>query len=168
MAKIEVFFGDQEVINLTASVGVNGVNLKDDVMVVQAMLKYALAERSHFRKLKFPAVTGAMNDETKILIKEYQRFLRREDKNDVAVDGVIDRAIGEKPFGRRGLWTILCLNSHVLVARLLSGGDGNEIQDLCRRYPQLHSVLDNVPVGSLNLSLEPSVQRVGSLNLGLE
>jgi hypothetical protein len=168
MAKIEIFFGERELINLTASVGKNGVNLKDDVMVVQAMLKYALKEIPYFRRLKFPTPTGAMNNETKILITEYQRFLRRKDKNDLAVDGVIDRAVGEKPFGRRGLWTILCLNSHVLVARLLGGGEGNEIQDLCRKYPQLHSVLDNVPVGSLNLTLEPSAARVGSLNLALE
>jgi hypothetical protein len=168
MAKIETFFGDNELINLTASVGENGVNLKDDVMVVQAMLKYALEERPYFRKLKFPEPTGAMNDETKILIREYQRYLRRKDKNDVAVDGIIDRAIGEKPFGRRGQWTILCLNTHVLAARLYSGGEGSEIQDLCRKFPQLHSVLDNIPVGSLNLTLEPSIQRVGSLNLALE
>jgi hypothetical protein len=168
MANIETFFGDQELINLTASVGENGVNLKDDVLVVQAMLKYALEERPFFRNFKFPAPTGAINDETKALIKAYQRYLRRKDKNDVAVDGLIDRAVGEKPFGRRGQWTILCLNTHVLAARLLSGGEGNEFEDLCRKYPQLYPVLDNIPVGSLDLSLEPSIQRVGSLNLGLE
>ena len=168
MAKIEKFFGDIENINLTASVGDGGVNLKDDVMVVQAMLKYALEERPFFRKFKFPEPTGAMNRETAILIKEYQRFLRKKDKVSVSVDGVISRAIGEKAFGRRGFWTILCLNSHVVEARLLSGGEGNQFQDLCRRFPQLHSVLDDIPVGSLGLSLEPSILRVGSLNLGLE
>ena len=168
MANIETFFGDQKLINLTASVGENGVNLKDDVMVVQAMLRYALKENSYFRKQKLPAVTGAIDNETKALIREYQRFLRRKDKNDVAVDGVIDRAVGEKPYGRRGMWTILCLNTHVLIARLLSGGTGNEIEDLCRKNPQLYAVLDNIPVGSLNLSLEPSIQRVGTLNLALE
>jgi hypothetical protein len=29
-------------------------------------------------------------------------------------------------------------------------------------------VFDDVPVGSLNLSLEPSARRLGSLNLSLE
>jgi len=76
MAKIETFYGDNQLVNLTASVGENGVNLKDDVMVVQAMLEYALGEKPYFRRFKFPAVTGAMNDETKILIKEYQLYLR--------------------------------------------------------------------------------------------
>jgi hypothetical protein len=168
MANIEIFYGDRELINVTASVGENGVNLKDDVMVVQAMLKYALEEHPSYRNFKFPEPTGAINDETKALIKEYQRFLRRKENIGVLVDGVIDRAVGEKPFGRRGQWTILCLNTDVLVRRLLNGGEGNEIQDLCRKYPQLHSVLDNVPVGSLNLSLEPSAAGVGSLNLALE
>ena len=168
MARIENFFGGRQLINLTASVGKNGVNLKGDVMVVQAMLKYSVAEHPYFRRYKFPEPTGAMNDETKHLIERYQKFLRRKDKIDVAVDGVIDRAIGEKPSGRRGQWVILCLNTQVLVARLLGGGEGSEIQDLCRRYPQLHTALDDVPVGSLGLTLEPSVQGVGSLNLGLE
>ena len=40
MAKLETFFIMEE-INVTASVGKNGVNLKEDVMVVQALLKYA-------------------------------------------------------------------------------------------------------------------------------
>lgn len=168
MARIEKFFGDVDNINVSASVGKGGVNFKDDVMVIQAMLKYALAERPFFRRYKFPEPTGTINDETKILIKEYQRFLRKLDKTSVSVDGIIDRAVGEKAFGRRGWWTILCLNTHVMEARVLSGGEGNQIEDLCRKFPQLYAVLDDIPVGTLGLSLEPSIQRVGSLNLALE
>lgn len=169
MAQIEKFFGDIENINLTASVGENGVNLKDDVMVVQAMLKYALVERPFFRKFKFPEPTGAMDKETAILIKEYQRYLRKNDKLSVSVDGVISRAVGEKAFGKRGWWTILCLNAHVMEARIFSGGAGNQFEDLCRKFPQLYAVLDDIPVGTLGLSLESSVRRVvGTLNLGLE
>lgn len=166
MAKIEKFFGGFNKINVTASVGENGVNLKDDVMVVQAMLKYSMKEHPYFRGFKFPEPTGAIDDETKFLIKGYQRFLRKKDHVRVQVDGVIDRAIGEKPFGKRGLWTILHLNTHVLQWRLLNGGQGNEFEDLCRTYPQLWAVLEDVPVGSLGLSLESS--GVGSLDLGLE
>ncbi len=168
MARIEKFFGDVENINLTASVGDGGVNLKDDVMVVQAMLKYSLEEHPYFRKFKFPEPTGTMDKDTAKLIKEYQRFLRKKDKVSVSVDGVISRAVGEKAFGKRGWWTILCLNSHVLEKRLLWGGQGNHFEDLCRKFPQLHDALDDIPVGTLELSLEPSVQRTGTLNLGLE
>ncbi len=166
MAKIEKFFGGLDKINVTASVGENSVNSKDDVMVVQAMLKYALEDRPYFRRFKFPEPTGVMIAETMVLIKEYQRYLRRKFDVRVHLDGMISRAVGEKPFGSSGLWTILYLNSEVLETRLLSGGEGNEFEVLCRKFPQLWNVLENVPVGTLGLSLEPS--GVGSLNLGLE
>lgn len=168
MARIEKFFGDVDNINVSASVGDGGVNFKDDVMVVQAMLKYALEERPFFRKYKFPEPTGTMDRVTAKLIREYQRFLRKIDKASVSVDGIIDRAVGEKAFGRRGWWTILCLNTHIMEARLLGGGEGNQIEDLCRKFPQLYAVLDDIPVGTLGLSLEPSIRGVGSLNLALE
>lgn len=168
MANIEIFSGDIKNINLTASVGKNGVNLKDDVMVVQAMLKYALEERPFFRSFKFPRPTGTLTEDTSAIIKEYQRYLRRKNKLSISVDGVIDRAIGEKAFGKSGYWTILCLNSDLLETRIVRGGEGNQFEDLCRRFPQLYEVLEDIPVGSLDLSLEPSIQRIGSLNLGLE
>lgn len=170
MAQIEKFFGDIDNINVTATVGAGGVNLKDDVMVVQAMLKYALEARPYFQKFKFPEPTGVMNKETAEIIKEYQRFLRRRDNVSVSVDGVISRAVGEKAFGKRGLWTILCLNTHVMESQLLSGeAESNHILFLCRKFPQLFKVLDDVPVGTLNLSLASAAQRVvGSLNLALE
>jgi len=154
MARIETFFGNQELINLTASVGRGGVNLKDDVLIVQAMLKYALKDRPFFRDFKFCEPTGAINEETRLLIKRYQKFLRRATKVDIAVDGLIDRAIGEKPSGKNGRWTILYLNEHMLEARLLKTDQLSEFQDLAREFPQVHSVLDNLPVGSLNLALE--------------
>jgi hypothetical protein len=166
MARMEKFFGGMDKINVTASVGENSVNSKDDVMVVQAMLKYALEKRSYFRRFKFPEPTGTFDRETAALIREYQRYLRRKNNAPISVDGVISRAVGEKPFGSSGLWTILYLNSDVLEMRLLSGGEGNEFEVLCRKFPQLFAVLEDVPVGSLGLSLEPS--GTGTLNLGLE
>lgn len=166
MARMDKFFGGFNKINVTASVGENGVNSKDDVMVVQAMLKYALEKRAYFRRFKFPEPTGIMNGQTAILIKEYQRYVRRKKNAPIVVDGVISRAVGEKPFGSSGLWTILYLNSDIQEARLIDGGEGNEFQSLCQRFPQLYAVLEDVPVGTLELSLEPS--GVGTLNLGLE
>lgn len=168
MAKIEIFFETVENINLTASVGRNAVNLKDDVLVVQAMLKYALKDRSYFRDFKFPEPTGSINEETKILIREYQRYLRRKEKQDVALDGVMNRAVGVTPAGRRDYWTILSLNTHALQMRLLKGGLGNHIEDLCRQFPQLLPVVGDFPVGSLSLTLESAASRIGTLNLGLE
>lgn len=166
MAKFETFYGNIQMINVTASVGEKGVNIKDDVMVVQAMLKYSLEEHLFFRGMKFPEPTGTMDDATARLIKHYQRYLRKKDKVNVSIDGLISRAVGDTAFGKRGKWTILCLNTDVLVARLLKGGKGSEFEELCRAFPQLNSVFDDIPVGTLSLSLEPS--GIGTLNLGLE
>lgn len=131
MAKIERFpWGN--VINLTASVGENGVNLKNDVLVVQAMLKHAPEKRGAFGKVKLPEPNGVMNRFWIDIIKDYQRYLRRKQNVKVAVDGKIDRAIGETVFGRRTRWTILCLNSEIMEMRLLDGGGENEIKDLFR------------------------------------
>jgi hypothetical protein len=165
MAKIERFPGGN-VINLTASVGRDGINLKEDVLVVQAMLKYAPEKRGVFGKVKLPEPNGVMNQFWIDIIKDYQRYLRRKQNAKVAVDGKIDRAVGETVFGKRTRWTILCLNGELLEIRLLDGGADNEFRDLCRQFPQLNGILET-PIGSLDLTLEGG-SGVGSLNLGLE
>ena len=165
MAKIERFPGGN-VINLTASVGENSVNLKDDVMVVQALIKHAPEKRGVFGKVKLPEPDGIMTLQWIAIIKDYQRYLRQKKNERVSVDGKINRAIGEKVFGKRATWTILCLNAELLEVRLLNGGADNEFKDLCRRFPQLEKVLE-IPVGSLDLTLEGG-SGVGSLDLGLE
>ena len=165
MARIERFpWGN--VINLTASIGVNGVNLRDDVMVVQAMLKHAPEKRGAFGKVKLPPPTGIMTMQWIEIIKDYQRYLRQKRNEKVSVDGKINRAIGERVFGKRASWTILCLNVELLELRLLTGGAVNEIEELCSHFPQLNGIL-GTPVGSLDLTLEGG-SGVGSLDLGLE
>lgn len=167
MAMIEILSG-REVINLTAAVGSSGVNLKDDVLVVQAMLKYALRDRPFFRHCNFCEPTGVLNDATRANITEFQKFIRRVKKENIAVDGVIDRAVGEKPNGKNGEWTILHLNEHIQETCLLRGSNISEFEDLAREFPVIHSAIDNLPIGSLGLSLEPSMRGVGSLGLSLE
>jgi hypothetical protein len=167
MPQVELFFGNQN-INLTASVGEHGTNLKNDVMVVQAMLKTALEGRILFRGVRFPHPTGAINKETIKLIKQYQRY-EKESRTRITVDGRIDPAKGERRFGKCSFWTILALNSLVFERWFLSDmPHNNPIEDLCHKFPQLYTAIDDVPVGTLDLSLEPSPIRVGSLNLGLE
>lgn len=168
MAIIEKFNG-ASYINLHASVGIDGFNLASDVTVVQAMIKFAYqADHIMSGKPEFPAPTGRMTPQWIELIKEYQRYLKQKKGFRLSVDGKINRAIGNIAFGRRGEWTILCMNKHLLeVALLRSGrGEGNEFQQLCRQFPQLNKLLD-IPVGELDLTLEPS-NRIGSMNLGLE
>lgn len=165
MAKIERFTS-WNVINVTASVGENGINLKDDVMVVQAMLKHAPEKRGVFGKVKLPQPDGIMNQLWIDTIKNYQRYLRRKQNTKASVDGKIDRAVGETVFGKRTRWTILCLNSEILELKLLDGEFNKQFEDLFRHFPQLHGILE-IPVGSLDLTLEGG-SGVGTLNLGLE
>ena len=169
MAKLETFFIMEE-INVTASVGKNGVNLKDDVMVVQALLKYALPERHYFRGMKFSEPTGTMDETTLSLIKRFQIYLRKVRKLSVSVDGRIDSAKGRKAFGRKGKWTIQMLNDEALEMFLLSGSKSESyIHEICRRFPQVANAIGELPVGTLGLTLEPSAERgIGSLGLALE
>lgn len=161
---------DWNEINVSASVGNRGVNNKDDVLVVQAMLKYALEARSYFLKEKFPEPNGTMDAVTLELIRKYQRYLRRKLRIPVSVDGRIDPAKGTAAFGKKGKWTIQMLNADVMEMWLIAhGGSGNHLEDLCRKFPQVLSAIGgDVPVGTLSLRLEPAVPIVGSLNLGLE
>ena len=169
MAEVYTRYDWQE-INVTGSVGRGGVNAKNDVMVVQAMLKYALEDRAQFKNVPFPAPSGTIEEDTIQLIYKYQRHLRSRLRVRVSVDGRIDPARGERAFGSKGQWTIQSLNGDAMEAWLVfKGGGDNYIEAICRKYPQVLNALGgSIPVGGLSMSLEPSVPMVGSLNLGLE
>lgn len=169
MAKIDVI-NDFKFLNVTAPVGANGVNLKDDVIVVQALLNYSLRYRNDFRGRKFPVVSGGMDAGTLRLIKKLQDFINKSPHHqNVTADGRIDPAKGDRVAGKKRRWTILELNLLALETWLLdSARNGSPIGDVCARYPHVKEVLDN-SVGSLGLSLEGSSSvPVGSLGLSLE
>lgn len=157
-------------INVSASVGRNGVNNKSDVLVVQAMLKYGLEGRTYFKGDRFPEPSGTMDEATLNLIRKYQKYLRRRNGVSVSVDGRIDPAKGETAFGKKGKWTIQMLNADVLEWYIVFGKEGdNYIHSLCMKYPQVMGAIGgDVPVGSLGLSPESSPALVGTLNLALE
>ncbi len=169
MAKIDVI-NEFSFLNVTAPVGANGVNLKDDVVIVQALLNYSLRKRGGFRGRKFPVVSGGMDAGTLRLIKNFQDYVNDSPYHqNVTADGRIDPAKGDRVAGKKRRWTILELNYLALEMWLLDGGkNGGPIGDICARYPQAKEVLDN-SVGGLGLSLEGSSNApVGSLRLSLE
>ena len=172
MAKIEEFGENPElfnyIINVSASVGKNGVNSRDDVLIVQALLKYGAEEKHYFRNEKFPIPTGSMCQDTAKQIKSLQRFLRKNGHK-ISIDGRIDPAKGNSAYGKKGRWTIRLLNELAFEIWLLSGAkNDNYILDIARRYPQVMAVLDGIPVGTLNIPLESSSEGVGTLNIALE
>lgn len=166
MAKIMMINGF-ELINVSGSVGKNAVNFKDDVMVVQALLKYTLSHLQPFRGVNFPTPTGAIDRDTVRLIRQFQEYWNRKVKNvKLAIDARVDPVREGDTGGTLGK-TIDKLNGAAFEAWFLSGQKNeNYISDICKRFPQLNSIFTE-GVGTLGLSLEPSAPRAGTLNLAL-
>ena len=151
MAKIETFTANPnlppdhaiEFINIRASVGLNGVNRKEDVTVVQALFKCALDSHPHFKDVKFPEPNGSMTREMIEIIKKYQRFNNRKDPIKIPVDGRIDPLQnGLYVPGKRRFWTILALNSRALETSLLNGS-GDPIKAISRRWSAVGAILNS-------------------------
>lgn len=142
----------EEVINIAATVGANGVNLQEDVIVVQALLKHTLEWLSDFSEVKFPEPTGGDIKTTTQIIKKFQRYNNRAEKQAVSIDGRIDPITGIYAHGTNKYWTLYALHSKAREASLLSGS-GPPIEAICRRWSSVKAALEN-SVGSLGLALE--------------
>jgi hypothetical protein len=145
-------------INVSRSVGRGGVNSRNDVLVVQALMKYALPGRPGFHISDFSQPDGYMGPRTIRLIEKYQRFLRKNCKERISVDGRIDPGKGAIASGRKLKYTIRMLNRHALDAYAMEffkeGDGGNFIADLVRKFPEIRMAIPNLPAGSLQLALE--------------
>ena len=162
-------------INVSNSVGQGGTNYHDDILVVQALLNYVCKGRAYFANYPMPKVDGQMSPETIACIKRFQQFIRYRLKNKVSIDGRIDRATGiRNAFGKDGSWTIRQLNCEAMVVWLLNDrGSANWMIDFVSRYPKAGQYLTQIPVGTLNLTLEGgplpgSSLHNGTLDLTLE
>lgn len=142
-----------EIINVSASVGANGVNNHEDVIVVQALLKYALERNPDFRNSDFPEPSGAFIKTTAQLIKKYQRHQSRNGQK-VPIDGRIDPVRGGIfAYGSNKWWTIYALNVEAFEPALLYG-DKSPIEGICKRWAFIKPILNKNGAGSLDLSLE--------------
>lgn len=168
MAKLEMLNGFES-LNVTAAVGKHGVNLKDDVIVVQSLLKYVLEGYTNFEGEILPEPVGTMDKNTVRLIKKYQQNLNRLLKHwRLSVDGRVDPAKDGWAGGRENRrWTIVLLNEEAdMKYRQTRPTPGGYIKHLRQRFPPLDAVLES-SVGTLGLSLEPSERPLGSLSLSL-
>lgn len=142
-----------EIINISASVGAGGVNLQQDVIVVQALLKHALEPVWDFREVKFPEPTGGDIRTTTEIIKKFQRYNNRKTNQPVPIDGRIDPIKdGRYAYGTNKFWTLYALQSKALEISLFSG-NSHPIEAICRRWSAVKAALEN-SVGSLGLALE--------------
>jgi hypothetical protein len=172
MPKVETIDG-WPVINVSASVGRGGVNLREDVLVVQALFKYTLVKGEAFRGEPLPEPTGAFDRVTERTIKKYQRLAKRNygSLGNIVVDGRIDPAANGSSYlpGSNKRYTIILINAEAdLRYRCYPDrvGRGGFVNDICARYPHVEAALKN-SVGTLGLSLEGDEKRFDFMKVGL-
>lgn len=125
----------QEVLNVSASVGKDGVNSEGDVLLVQALFWEVLPHKYNIPHHILPLPTGAFDPKTASLIKKYQKLNKREK---VSKDGLINKAFGQTVHGSKRPWTILKLNYDLFEIHLLRGLNGDPIQRLMDRFTGLN------------------------------
>ena len=169
MPKIETLNGFKT-INVTAPVGKRGVNLRDDVIVVQGLFRYALEGSARFPEVASIKPNGVMDERMMRLIRKYQELARRDygSLGNVTADGRISPAKSGGVPGKNTRWTIVLLNEEADMRyhQQIGRAPGGFINDICERIPEVADVLAN-SLGTLGLSLESSAPRVGTLRLRL-
>lgn len=137
MAKIQNDAGGDEIINVGAVVGTSGSNLKDDVLVVQALLKY-LAEGSTARWTSqvIPDPDGNLDSATRQAIYDFQAYVRRNSAPYywVSLDGRIGPYKPDVQLLYKQEWTIIALNNYcgvIAAARI----EGDHVNAICRKWP---------------------------------
>ncbi len=167
MANIEIIDGVTHV-NVSTSVGRNGVNSESDVLAVQALMKFALEGRPVWHGIKFPEPTGTMDRRTQELIKHFQRHQKRITKRG-KIDGRIDPAKGLYVNGSANFWTIRALNVEAVESWAVWNRIGrNHVHAIGLLYPAFKAAIGDEGVGTLNLPLDGGSNGVGTLGLELE
>lgn len=138
MAKIDKDDSGENIINISAKVGVRGINDSSDVMVIQAMLNYLLQLDAKWTKVAIPAPNGALDKDTVQAIFDYQQFVRnRQDQLNVwvAKDGAISPFKSGVKLLHRQQWTIISMNDDcATLSAALDDGEGH-IDAIIRRWP---------------------------------
>ena len=100
--------------NVSAVVGPGGVNHPDDIIVVQALLRYLPADWRGVADKNCPLVTGAFDPATRSAIEMYQQGVnlrRGRDFGRIIEDGRVSPAENKYLYGGGDyMWTIISLN----------------------------------------------------------
>jgi hypothetical protein len=159
MAKVDrYYFGSnpeedyEDFLNVSEVVGgPDGINLPDDVMVVQALLRFLGEFWRGFPDKECPGITGAFDNMTRDAIKKYQKVHNRDRSKALGrlvQDGRVSPARGRFVFGGgKFTWTIVSLNFWARIAAKSSPVDEkmgyvNEILD---RWPEVRWALHLPP-----------------------
>jgi hypothetical protein len=134
---------EQEFFNVTNSVGKKGVNGKNDVFLVQAMLRELPDnKRGGLARRDCPLATGTFDKKTENVIRKYQGCHKREK---IARDCLINHAGGQFVPGTKRPWTIIQLNTDLMEYYMIAGVSGllteNYHAYLLDKYPELSFML---------------------------
>ena len=136
MARIEKDDMGEDIINVSAKVGVRGVNDPNDVMVVQGMLKYLTQFTKKWTNVILPQPNGTLDRATQQAIFDYQQRVRSQPQVFwVAKDGSISSFKPGMQLLHKQQLTITAMNGDcaMLSAALRDGKD--HIDAITMRFP---------------------------------
>lgn len=156
MAKVDRYYfggntedGYDDFLNVEEVVGgPDGINMPDDVMVVQALLGFLGKFWRGFPDSECPAVTGTFDRTTREAIKKYQRLHNRDRSKALGrlvQDGRISPAKSRFVFGGgQYTWTIITLNFWARIAAKTPVEEENGmgyVNEILERWPQVREAL---------------------------
>ncbi len=147
MAKVISYNGDN-IINLDAKVGANGNNSPNDVVVVQAMLKYLTQFTKRWTRANIPEPNGQLDPNTRQAIFDFQDHVRSTVGNPyewVARDGSISPYNQRVALLRKQAWTIIKVNEECVTLSAAKRDGTDHIDALCCRWPQVAKALGRNP-----------------------
>lgn len=127
----------EEILNVSASVGQNGVNYAGDVLLVQAFFCEVLPYLYGVPETKVPYPSGTYDRNTAYLILFYQERSSLLRKVKVWRDGLINRAVGPTVPGKSRVWTITYLNEDMYYVHTARGYQGSYVNWLTTKYEAL-------------------------------
>lgn len=124
-------------LNVSTTVGKYSVNYEGDVLLIQAMFCEVLPYIYGIPRDNIPYPTGTYDKKTGYLILQYQEMSSLSRHVKVWRDGFINRAVGSHVPGKKRIWTITYLNEDLYYVHASQGYEGNYVQWLINRYPEL-------------------------------
>jgi hypothetical protein len=137
MANIGKDSEGDEIINIDAVVGLSGANQKNDILAVEALLKYFKdGSTAHWTSQNLTDPDGSFDASTRQAIYDFQAYVRRTAAPNywVSLDGRISPFKAGVQLLNKQEWTIIALNNHcgmIAAAR----GEGDHVNAICRRWP---------------------------------
>ncbi len=129
---------ESPLLNISQTVGRDGINLHDDVYLVQSLLREVLEYFSH---ATFAYPTGLFTESTNQQLEAFKLYLKkRHDKCffEGHIDPVKDSIFA---FGSRHTWAIVKLNSYLIDKLAINGIETDRVEYMIGKYPKLADML---------------------------